>query len=426
MSATSSSPDVVEVRVKPKPGFCVKTVATDDNGSYVAAASSSASQAQAKKATHELLEPSPSALGSILTSVASSSASSRPMLEVGKEPATNGSRIRIPKGAKLFLNMAWDASVPGPPPSSETTIRRAMAGEDLDLDLGLGPEREGAYYVPIVVSDPREAVDKKGAPSLVVDCVLSEKVKERSKKDREFRLYLIGASNPVLDYLPESMLTDSCGWWAATELALEHVEGKLGCALSREVGTPNIAAKGTLEERTVLMPRSLVEPSSSSSKSKAIVQEVDASPRSRPAAASTHSKPKPILKNSPGNTTTLSSNLTPAGIAADGGPRRPLIEELPSDDNIDAGRQSGATSRAAAGPAKTDAEAPSATSALESRSLTRELEAEDVGVEEMQRRMRLPPLRWTWVEEGSKIKVEVDAASLVRHYFHHPSLSLLC
>lgn len=55
-------------------------------------------------------------------------------------------------GFKIFLNIAFDAGVPPPPSSSENDIRKAMSGD------------EGAYFVPVVVSDGREVTDK-GAQS---------------------------------------------------------------------------------------------------------------------------------------------------------------------------------------------------------------------------------------------------------------------
>lgn len=44
--------------------------------------------------------------------------------------------------------MAYDAGVPEPPRSSEAAIRKAMAGD------------ENAYFVPVIVSDGREVLDK--------------------------------------------------------------------------------------------------------------------------------------------------------------------------------------------------------------------------------------------------------------------------
>ena len=62
--------------------------------------------------------------------------------------------ILVPKGLKVFVNIAWDANVPPPPEGSEEVIQKAMLGEDLD---DLNPE---GWYVPVIVSDGRQDKDK--------------------------------------------------------------------------------------------------------------------------------------------------------------------------------------------------------------------------------------------------------------------------
>lgn len=47
------------------------------------------------------------------------------------------------------MNVAYEDGVPPPPKSSESDIRKAMAGEDVN-----------AYFVPVIVSDGREVTDK--------------------------------------------------------------------------------------------------------------------------------------------------------------------------------------------------------------------------------------------------------------------------
>lgn len=54
----------------------------------------------------------------------------------------------VTKGFKVFINIAYEHGVPPPPRSSENDIRKAMAGE------------ANAYFVPVVISDGREATDK--------------------------------------------------------------------------------------------------------------------------------------------------------------------------------------------------------------------------------------------------------------------------
>ena len=126
VAGPSSLADSTRVTLTPTPGFCVKSV-TIEAGFYVYA-SSPESKSKAKQDA-KLLEPS------------------------GSTPKT----LQIPKGVKVFLNIAWDKNVPPPPPADEAVVRRAMMGEDLDAAAGVG---DGAYYVPIVVSEPREDRDK--------------------------------------------------------------------------------------------------------------------------------------------------------------------------------------------------------------------------------------------------------------------------
>jgi hypothetical protein len=54
----------------------------------------------------------------------------------------------VTDGFKIFINIAFHQGVPPPPRSSESDIRKAMAGD------------ENAYFVPIIVSDGREVTDK--------------------------------------------------------------------------------------------------------------------------------------------------------------------------------------------------------------------------------------------------------------------------
>jgi hypothetical protein len=62
--------------------------------------------------------------------------------------------IPIPKGLKIFINIAWDPNVPPPPEGSEDVIQRAMVGDDVDE---LNPD---GWYVPVVVSEGRQDKDK--------------------------------------------------------------------------------------------------------------------------------------------------------------------------------------------------------------------------------------------------------------------------
>lgn len=59
--------------------------------------------------------------------------------------------IVVPPGRKVFVNICYDKNVPPPPPADEEVIQRAMNAQEHD---------EQIYYVPVVVSQPREDKDK--------------------------------------------------------------------------------------------------------------------------------------------------------------------------------------------------------------------------------------------------------------------------
>lgn len=67
---------------------------------------------------------------------------------------TSKSTLPVQKGSKIFVNIAWDANVPPPPPGSEDAIRNAMQG------LGIDESNPDAWFVPVVVSDARPDSDK--------------------------------------------------------------------------------------------------------------------------------------------------------------------------------------------------------------------------------------------------------------------------
>jgi hypothetical protein len=108
MSSISAIP------LSPLPGFCVKT-----------------------KALQETVVPA-----------TATSASSDALGTIPNAP------IAIPKGLKVFVNIAWDANVPPPPLGSEDAIQKAMRGEDFDE---LNPN---GWFVPVIVSDLRDDTDK--------------------------------------------------------------------------------------------------------------------------------------------------------------------------------------------------------------------------------------------------------------------------
>jgi len=62
--------------------------------------------------------------------------------------------IPVPKGLKVFINIAWDPHVPPPPEGNEDAIKRAMEGEDVD------EKHPSVWYVPVIVSNARQNTDK--------------------------------------------------------------------------------------------------------------------------------------------------------------------------------------------------------------------------------------------------------------------------
>ncbi|KAJ3783781.1 pre-RNA processing PIH1/Nop17-domain-containing protein [Lentinula aff. detonsa] len=186
---------------------------------------------------------------------------------------------RVPQGLKIFVNVAWDANVPPPPDGNEEAIQRAMSGDELDkgnLD---------DWFVPVIVSEGRFDTDKGGKPSLVFDCVYHNSVKSRTLRDPGFKIFII-------------------------ELSLQRIEAQTELSLSRQIGTPNIAAKGKLQPRTVSIPSVLARPDAVAAEThgleskfqsirKPLIEEITTqeSSDSAPIISLDVQKPKSILKN---------------------------------------------------------------------------------------------------------------------------------
>ncbi|KIJ18200.1 hypothetical protein PAXINDRAFT_110714 [Paxillus involutus ATCC 200175] len=168
-------------------------------------------------------------------------------------------------GSKIFVNIAWDANVPPPPPGSEDAIRNAMQG------LGIDESNPDAWFVPVVVSDARPDSDKGGQPAIVFDCVFNASIKSRTLKDPEFKAFII-------------------------ELAFQRIEAQSTIVLSRQIGTPNIASKGKPQARQVLVPAALYPPGHPNHRAPIkLIQEITDRPTPEPAKV----PPKGILKKSP-------------------------------------------------------------------------------------------------------------------------------
>ncbi|GJE95821.1 pre-RNA processing PIH1/Nop17-domain-containing protein [Phanerochaete sordida] len=178
----------VRVDLSPKPGFCIKTTTL-------------------QSATFKV---SPS---------------------VDKSQTVVSDAVTIPRGMKVFVNVAWDANVPPPPEGSEEMIQKAMLGELETDEDALASGR--AWFVPVIVSEPRMDSDKAGKPSVVFDSVYNPALKSRATRDAAFRTFVM-------------------------ELALQRIEAQHGLQLSREIGTPNIASKGKLAPRSALVPLALL------------------------------------------------------------------------------------------------------------------------------------------------------------------------
>ena len=119
----SSSPSHVRIQLAPKAGFCIKTTT-------LAPAVLPAPPASLPKPTSDSAPPNA-------------------RLEPPAGP------IPVPQGRKVFVNIAWDPNVPPPPEGTEEDVRRAMEGTDY-----VAKSEEGGWYVPVIVSNAREDVDK--------------------------------------------------------------------------------------------------------------------------------------------------------------------------------------------------------------------------------------------------------------------------
>ena len=123
----------IRVTLTPSSGWCIKTTALHSAICTLSSPPSSnkASSASPTPNTNPLLEPS--------------------------SPASGPSTLVIPQGSKIFINLAWDSNVPPPPEGSEDVIQKAMSGQDGDELLG---SENPAWFVPVVISEPRSDIDK--------------------------------------------------------------------------------------------------------------------------------------------------------------------------------------------------------------------------------------------------------------------------
>ncbi|KAH9846583.1 pre-RNA processing PIH1/Nop17-domain-containing protein [Lenzites betulinus] len=264
-------------------------------------------------------------------------------------PAADGARtvLPIPAGLKVFVNVAWDKNVPAPPERSEAAIERAIAA-DVALDAA-DPED---WYVPLIAPEPRIDKDKAGKPAAVFDCIFSATLKSRALRSPEFKTFLV-------------------------ELAFQRIETQYGVQLARQISTPNIASKGKLAPRSVLVPTALLTPAPSPSSS--------LSPVSTPTAAS------------PTASIAVVSESTP-------GARKPLIEELdvPSSPSTPVGPES---------TLKTSTSAPKGILKPTQSAPSSELQAS------------VPALSWSKTEDG-RLRIALAVPGLTRAIIPHTTLDL--
>ncbi|KAF5353342.1 hypothetical protein D9756_008088 [Leucocoprinus leucothites] len=153
----------------------------------------------------------------------------------------------VPAGQKVFINLCYDKNVPPPPPADEQTIKRAMSVQEYD--------EEDIYYVPVVVSQPRQ------------------------DKDKDLDSLGFVAASFLLTFLTYYSLM--APWIRPSITYYFHPLREL-LWLSRQIGTPNITAKGKLEPRRVWVPAWLATGQHAASKQggevqgkSRLIQEVD-------------------------------------------------------------------------------------------------------------------------------------------------------
>ncbi|KAI1790609.1 pre-RNA processing PIH1/Nop17-domain-containing protein, partial [Ganoderma leucocontextum] len=189
-----------------------------------------------------------------------------------------------------------DSNVPPPPHGTDAAIDRAIADTSTSL-----PEDADQWFVPLIVSDPRTDSDKA---SVVFDCIFNSTLKSRVLRSDQFKTFLI-------------------------ELAFQRIEAQYSLLLSRQIGTPNIASKGKLHPRSVLVPTSLYQSSASTSKPAGapLIEEL---PASAPSSSAVRSQPpKGILKT--GSSTTSQAAVRPK-LTASATANLPELSWSPTDD----------------------------------------------------------------------------------------------
>ena len=130
-------PPTVRVKLAPTAGYCIKSTTLQD-----AICRISPKPPDLENGGDAASNKGGESINSLITSV------------VGQASGT----LKVSKGTKVFVNIAWDSNVPPPPEGNEEMIQRAMRGEQALDDES---RREGgAWFVPVIVSEPRQDLDK--------------------------------------------------------------------------------------------------------------------------------------------------------------------------------------------------------------------------------------------------------------------------
>ncbi|KAG1758134.1 hypothetical protein EDD22DRAFT_850271 [Suillus occidentalis] len=251
----------VALTLNPVPGFCVKSIALQPAVVHRTATS------------HPLSTPS---------------------------DTTGASSITIPKGLKVFVNIAWDTNVPPPPPASEDAIQKAMLGRDYD------ESNPDGLFIPVIIKVGAvlfpvsehfaQAHFRSSRPIIIhgiivytlqpakrlssLTAVFNPSIKSRTLKEADFKAFII-------------------------ELALQRIESQTSLSLSRQIGMPNIASKGKPVSRQMLVPGLLIPPHNKSDAKTTLIQEL-----ASPITSASAPGPKEILKSA-SNTHTPTWTWTP-------------------------------------------------------------------------------------------------------------------
>jgi len=130
------------------------------------------------------------------------------MVVLDPVPAYVVKTLDVAKNEKVFINVCTDPQVSAPD---------SLDPSDIAVQVTQGHD----WIVPIVVSIVRQDMDKKGSPSLVVDCCVNPQV------------VLVGIEDPSVKVL-------------TVETCIESVEDRHGIVLSRDYKFPRMKAKNQL------------------------------------------------------------------------------------------------------------------------------------------------------------------------------------